>query len=201
MGAFDFVTEELGSALDYKRKRRKPAPRLWFAGIDPGKKGFVSIVDLTDRPSVILSEPMAVLDSGKGPNYDLPGMWRLIQRLQAESVVGVVLEQQHAYPGQGVTSVFGLGYAYGMLSAMLTAAEVPFEIVHSSRWKKEMKIKGQGDDPKARKKDGKRRSISTCQGLYPDVDLRPTARARTPSNDKAESLLLATYAGRHLVWN
>ena len=87
-----------------------------------------------------------------------------------------------------------------MLQAFLTAAEIPFEIAHPATWKKKMKIKGQGKTDKERKKDGKRRSISTCQGLFPGYDLRPTTRHKVPSDGMAVALLLATYAGRHLVW-
>jgi len=91
------------------------------------------------------------------------------------------------------------GSGYGMLKAFLTAAGVPYEIVHPSSWKREMKIKGQGDDAAARKKDTKTRAIAKCQGMFPDQDLRPTARSKNPSDGMAEALLLAVYAGRHLA--
>jgi hypothetical protein len=194
------VRRELAASLDEREWRTPDGRRLWFAGLDPGKKGCLAVIDLSEKPAVIFTEPWPVLD-GKGFTYDLPAVWKLIQRLQAANVVGVALEQQQAYPKQGASSNFVTGCGYGMLQAFLTAAEVPFEIVHSSTWKRTMKIKGQGDSPKTRKKDGKLRSIATCQSMFPGYDLRLTPKARTPSDGVAESLLLATYAGRHLVWN
>ena len=199
------VRRELAASLDAptpasRRWRTPDGRRLWFAGIDPGRKGYLAIIDLSEKPTVVLTEPWPVLE-GKGFTYDLPAVWRLIQKLQVAHVVGVVLEQQQAYPKQGGSSNFTTGCGYGMLAAMLTAAEVPFEVVHPATWKRAMKIKGQGKTPAERKKDGKARSIATAAGLFPKHDLRPTARSTTPSDGMAEGLLLATYAGRHLVWN
>ena len=196
------VSRALADSLDGPdREWRTPdGRRLWFAGLDPGKSGYLAVIDLSEKPEVILTEPWPVLD-GKGPTYNLPAVWRLVQKLQAANVVGVALEQQQTYPAQGGSSNFTTGYGYGMLQAFLTAAEVPFEIVHSSTWKRMMKIKGQGKTEAERKKDGKRRSIATAQSMFPIYDLRPTPRARTPSDGMAEALLLATYAGRHLVWS
>ena len=209
-GMFEFDPIDLTTAgqlhravqqVAVEREWRTPdGRRLWFAGLDPGKSGYLSIIDLSEKPIVVLTEPWPVLD-GKGFSYDLPAVWKLVQRLQAANVVGVVLEQQQAYPKQGASSNFTIGCGYGMLAAFLTAAGVPFEVVHPSTWKRAMKIKGQGKTPAERKKDGKARSISTCQGLFPDHDLRPSEKHRVPSDGMAESLLLATYAGRHLVWN
>ena len=211
-GMFEFESAQMNhqAALALQAQERSPlverewrtpdGRRLWFAGLDPGKKGYLAIIDLSEQPQVILTEPWPVLE-GKGFTYDLPAVWRLIQKLQVAHVVGVALEQQQAYPKQGASSNFTTGCGYGMLAAFLTAAGVPFEIVHPSTWKREMKIKGQGKTPAERKKDSKARSISTCQGLFPDHDLRPSEKHRVPSDGMAESLLLATYAGRHLVWN
>jgi hypothetical protein len=198
MGVFDFrVSDELGADLDYS-----PPPsrrdKCWFAGIDVGKKGYVTVVDLTDKPLLVSADPMPLLGDGKGANYDLQELWRIIQVLQSPNIVQVILEQQQTHPKQGGSSNFTLGYAYGMLRAMLTAAGVSYEIVHPSRWKKAMGIKGQGDDPVVRKKDGKRRSLEKAQGLFPKVDFRPSSRHK-PSVDMAEAALLAVYGGRHLV--
>lgn len=210
-GMFDFEPRGLSTATQMKRElaasldappdrewRTPDGRRLWFAGLDPGKKGYLAIIDLSEKPQVIFTEPWPVLE-GKGPTYDLPGVWRLIQRLQTVNVVGVALEQQQTYPAQGGSSNFTTGFGYGMLISFLTAAEVPFEVVHPSTWKRKMKIKGQGKTDKERKKDNKRRSIAAAQAMFPGYDLRPTPRSG-PSDGMAEGLLLATYAGRHLVW-
>jgi len=203
-GMFKFEVEvrsALSDALDYAPATATEGRRL-FAGIDPGKSGYIAVVDMTENPSLVWAEPMPVFDGAKGVNgYDLQEMWRLIQRLQPANIIGVVLEQQQPFPKQGGVSNFSLGYVYGMLRGLLVAAGVSHEVVHPTRWKRAMNIKGAGDDPVSRKADGKRKSVSAVQALIPKVDLRPTARAKKPSVDKAEAILLAVYAGRNLAWN
>ena len=102
--------------------------------------------------------------------------------------VTAVVEKVGARPGQGVTSMFNFGRSAGYIEGVLSALGIPYQLIPPATWKKEFSLIG---------KD-KQASIVTCHKLFPDVDLKRSNRCRTDSDGKAEALLLAEYARRHL---
>ena len=71
---------------------------------------------------------------------------------------------------------------------MLSALGIPYQLVPPNKWKKEFSLIG---------KD-KQASIVTCRKLFPDVDLKRSDKCKNDSDGKAEVLLMAEYARRHL---
>lgn len=176
-----------------------------MGGIDPGKQGFTSI--LMPDGSV---ESWATPTVGDKKQYDLGGMVRIVQGLKRRNVRIVILErQQPAYVKEKketivnsmVRASFKIGYGYALWQMALFMAGVPHEVVMPGVWKKRMGItvpstvKGR----KAREKEAKARAIRACEMAFPTVDLRRSERARTPSADKAESILLAQYGVRYVL--
>ena len=51
-----------------------------------------------------------------------------------------MIEQVGAMPGQGVTSMFRFGEAYGIIKGVLGGLRLPVELVTPSVWKRELKV-------------------------------------------------------------
>ena len=98
------------------------------------------------------------------------------------------VEKVGAMPHQGVVSMFNFGKSAGYIEGVLSALGIPYQLIPPSTWKREFSLIGK--DKKA--------SIEVCHKLFPEVDLKRTERCKTDSDGKAESLLLACYARRHL---
>lgn len=145
-----------------------------YCGIDPGKNGGFSFINA---------------DTGEATSY----LWddtRFVRKLRAfveddSRVICACVEKVSAMPGQGVTSMFKFGQSFGFILGVLSAFEIPFQLVPPQRWKKEYSL---GSDKQA--------SIEACQRLFPDVNLIPAGH-RKPQDGMAESLLLAEYGKRH----
>lgn len=60
------------------------------------------------------------------------------------------IEQVGAMPGQGVTSMFNFGEAYGSLKAMTVSFRIPFTLVSPVKWKSEMGLNSDGEKSRNR---------------------------------------------------
>jgi len=209
----DWMTSALDSMLDGFAHdastvvRRKPAlvrPNerpCRFVGIDPGQTGYLAGV-LADGYDGVWTCPIPTVPTGKGSSqaYDLPACWALVQTIPKTALV--LLEKQQPYPGQGGKSNFSIGQGFMLWRMALTAAGLSFQMVAPQTWKKRMGIKAvvAASTAAERKKQAKAKAIALAGSLFPSVDLKDARKpkARTPSSDKAESLLLAEYARRYL---
>lgn len=142
-------------------------------GIDPGKKGGIAIISdgriqaFPYSDSVLKGELAYTRSTGEG--------------------AVCCLEQVHAMPKQGVTSMFNFGVSYGYIKGVLEANHIPYQEVTPSKWKKEFGLDGT-----------KAKSIEVCKRLFPGVNLLPTERSRVDNDGMAEALLMAEYARRKL---
>ena len=141
-----------------------------YIGIDPGKTGALAIID--------------------GENVSVYPFDELLYQheLKIASHIPAVccLEHVGAKPGNGKVAMFNFGDNFGFCRGLLTAFEIPYELVRPQKWKKEFGI------------SDKNQSIAVCKRLFPGVDLRPSERCKKDSDDMAEALLLALYAKRRL---
>ena len=144
-----------------------------FIGIDPGKSGSLSIID-RNKLTVI---PVPLLND----DYDIKGMYNILLENKKNSFA--VLERAQAMPGQGVVSMFNFGKGYGFWIMALTIAEIPFQIIHSRTWTKEMLLGASGE--------GKDRAVSVASNLFPSW--KPSKKKEL---EYADSILLAEYARR-----
>lgn len=180
------------------------APRsgaIW-GGIDSGKKGASALV----FPDGSIKSWRTPLIGGKV--YDLMAVARIVREMRTLGVKLVILERQQPAHSQGpggnnaVRASFGIGYGYAMWQTALVMAGVPHEIVAPGVWKKRMGIAVPSSfgDQKARQKEAKRRSVTLCQRMHPEHDLRwnPGHHSSKPSHDQAEAILLADYGERHV---
>ena len=120
-----------------------------YIGIDPGAKGSMCLIsngkvvfkdfDLKDYSSTL----KAFLDTN-------------------DTELMVAIEKVHAMPGQGVSSSFSFGQRLGELEGMLTALQIPYELVAPKDWQKACGIPAKSD---------KKGIASVIQKLYPTAEL------------------------------
>ncbi|SRR6266566_4275331 len=154
---------------------------LTFLGIDPGVSGGLAALT-EDRELLVREMP----DS----EHDL---WNWLNEYAAWPEDGndfrtiATIEQVHAFPKQGVTSMFTFGRSYGLLRGMLVAASISFSEVTPRKWQKYLDIspKRQAES----KPDFKRRLRNHAQRLFPRYSNVITAKV-------ADAVLLAEYGRR-----
>lgn len=118
----------------------------YLIGIDPGVSGAVVI--LSCRQSQRFPEPiewmrMPTFKTGKSSRVDCAALTRfLLNYDDGEAFV----EQVHAMPGQGATSMFTFGHAAGAVEGMLAALAIPVTLVTPQRWKKGAGLIGSDKD-------------------------------------------------------
>ena len=122
---------------------------MLYIGIDPGAKGSMCLIsngkvlfkdfDLKDYSSTL----KAFLDTN-------------------DTELMVAIEKVHAMPGQGVSSSFSFGQRLGELEGMLTALQIPYELVAPKDWQKACGIPAKSD---------KKGIASVIQKLYPTAEL------------------------------
>jgi crossover junction endodeoxyribonuclease RuvC len=154
------------------------------AGIDPGLSGALAlldapsgaVLDVADMPTLALSR------GGKNKReLDAHALARLIGDRRPDHAV---VELVGTMPGQGVSSVFAFGRAYGILLGVLAARGVPYTLVAPVAWKRALGV------PAA--KDGARARAS---------QLMPSAAHHWPlvkHDGRAEAALIAYFGVRQL---
>jgi crossover junction endodeoxyribonuclease RuvC len=99
--------------------------------VDPGKSGAIALIDSS----------AALIDV-----YDMPTVGKLVSaRLIVDledwedtTFGDVIIEDVHAMPGQGVTSMFSFGRSLGVVEGVFGMAGKPIHYVTPQRWKKEL---------------------------------------------------------------
>ena len=147
-----------------------------YVGIDPGQKGGYAIIAKSETGRSVFAYPWS----------DVFFTFEMAA-LKGQDVI-VAVEKVGARPGQGTVSMFNFGKSAGYIEGVLSALGIPYQLIPPQTWKREFSLIG---------KD-KKTSIETCQKLFPDIDLKRTERCKTGSDGKAEALLIALYAERHL---
>ena len=118
-----------------------------YIGIDPGAKGS-----------------MCVIGNGKVlfKDFDLKEYSSTLKPFLDTDELMVAIEKVHAMPGQGVSSSFSFGQRLGELEGMLTALQIPYELVAPKDWQKACGIPAKSD---------KKGIASVIQKLYPTAEL------------------------------
>jgi crossover junction endodeoxyribonuclease RuvC len=158
-------------------------------GIDPGLSGAVAILDhRTDPPTVTVHDtPTLTLTGSRGGvrhEYDLHAMARLLQPYAGVNGTQACIERVHAYPRQGVRSMFTLGYGAGAWEGVLAALGIPFRRVLPRQWQQWM-LTGE--------LKGKDASRFVAMRQFPQ--LASELRAKRHHN-RADALLIAVWGRR-----
>lgn len=148
---------------------------MTYIGIDPGKSGSLSIIREDGGVEIYPFDRElyrnVLSDYGKeGPH-----------------TAKCCLEHVGAAPKQGVVSMFSFGENFGFIQGLLTAFEIPYELVRPAKWKKVFSVTAE-----------KNTSIEVCKRLFPNANLKRTERCKKDDNNFAEATMLAEYCRRYM---
>lgn len=133
-----------------------PLPRpavAHYLGVDPGVTGALALLSIDgDGQHSVTVTPTPVLwlriGSSRRRRYEIAP---LLETLRALPPIALAcLEEQHARPGQGVTSTFATGYGAGLWTACLVACGISFVLAQPRRWRKLVGLP-EAPDTKSRK--------------------------------------------------
>ncbi len=96
-----------------------------------------------------------------------------------------IIERVGAMPGQGVSSMFNFGAAYGTVIGVVSALKIPVHFVTPAKWKKHFGLSADKEEARAR-----------ALQLWPG---RAEMFARKKDHGRAEAALLALYAAEVIV--
>ena len=136
-----------------------------YIGIDPGKAGGICF--LMDDDIKTFKCPKTTHDMAE----------ELILAKDIRKCTAVV-EKVHAFPGQGVRSVWTFAENYGTWLGILSALHIQYSLISPQKWMKHYGV------PKMERKDRKNYLKQLAQQLYPDHKV-------TLYN--ADAILLANY--------
>lgn len=170
--------------------------KTWL-GCDPGKSGFITSIKEGG-----FIESFAVPKIGK--EVDLLELFRLFKNICSSNPEDIycVIEDVHAIFGSSAGSTFAFGYITGVIEAFVISNNISYTKVAPKKWQKQLhegvpnqqKLSSTG---KTMVNDTKLMSIMAAKRIFPDVDLRATARCKKPDDNKVDSLLIAEYCRRN----
>lgn len=143
-------------------------------GIDPGKRGAIAFIN----HEILEAEVYSISDFN---------FFVMLLKSKLDEILIAGIEKQHSFPGQGVKSMFNLGFQYGMLIATLKILQIPFEEIPSQRWQKEMLGAG-----RKKKKEIKELSLQKAKNLFPKLALKIAK-----NHNFSDALLIAEYMRRN----
>jgi crossover junction endodeoxyribonuclease RuvC len=119
-------------------------------GIDPGLGGAIAVI-LPDGSMRVHDMPTFMLERNgkKKREIDCVKLAAIIRDVDDCSAV-VWLEQVGSMPGQGVSSVFAFGQAFGIVKGIVAALGQPLELVTPQVWKKALRVPKDKDGARAR---------------------------------------------------
>lgn len=143
-----------------------------YIGIDPGKSGGIAYVgSITSNDNGVYPMP--------SNEKDIKNIFVMLKG--GEPKAKAIIEAVHAFPGQGVTSMFTFGQNYGFLRGCLVALSIPFSEVTPQKW---MAYFGLKKKPAQTKKDFKYEILNKAQNLFPHSSV---------ALQTADSLMIAEY--------
>lgn len=132
-------------------------------GIDPGLGGAIALWDNDIDALRVWDMPVHVIRVGQSEK-------RVLNEAQLADIIReagpdrAVCEWVHAMPGQGVTSVFSFGAAFGIARGVLAGLRVPVTYVTPQSWQKAMRVPAG--------KDGSRQRATQMFPAYAHLFLR-----------------------------
>lgn len=149
--------------------------------IDPGMSGAVAILhrDVIPEPAV-MDMPVHELTVGgkKKRRIDVHQLCENI-RPHLPIIDHAVIEHVGAMPGQGVTSSFAFGEAFGLVHGIVVALGIPLTLARPVVWKRAMGVTADKDS-----------SRLMASRLYPG---HAHLWSRVKDDGRAEAVLLATW--------
>lgn len=140
---------------------------MTYLGIDPGSSSGAYVL-ITSEKHILLAK-------------DFTSYSDIVHDLKDVKIFHAVLEHVHAFPKQGVSSVFKFGANFGAWEGILTALEIPYSLITPQRWQKSIL-----DSAKA-KGNTKAAALAFVQRQYP-------GRRFNKTSGISDALCMAHYA-------
>jgi len=153
---------------------------MLFMGIDPGKAGGVSII--TEENVVVSIYQLSKLTEEERASIFLSRTGELAY---------AILEKVWAFHGQGVTSAFSFGDAFGSLRTLCIASLTPFELLSPAKWQKTVGLRTTEYKNAPSQTTKKKLGLKLAQQLFPNT--------KGLNKETADSLLLAYTAKLRFV--
>lgn len=153
-----------------------------FIGIDPGINGGIAVICGTKVETFSMPES----------EFDL---WQTIDSCRSNGTIFkpfALLEKVSSSPQMGVTSAFTFGQGYGRLSAMLTAAGIPFDLVTPQKWQAGLAIPKM-DKETENQNQFKDRLLTKAKRLFPKHPLWKESKSLGRQRAISDALLIARY--------
>lgn len=123
----------------------------FIIGVDPGASGAIAIIQDDCKLVHVFEMPsVEIVSNGKAKRRVSPEMLAAELRLYADQGACAVVEQVNAMPGQGVTSMFAFGQAFGIVLGVMAGLAIPCQTVTPSKWKKDLKLNTGKDAARAK---------------------------------------------------
>lgn len=142
-----------------------------IAGIDPGISGAISFY-YPEFPDLIVAEDIPCADK----NIDISTLAFWLKQMTPDVVF---IESVHSMPGQGVSSTFKFGTAYGDVRGCVGALGIPTHYASPQKWKRHFSLSADKEEARA-----------LALRYWPSS----TSFARKKDHGRAEAALLARYA-------
>lgn len=169
-----------------------------FGGIDPGLDGAIAFIDADGTALKVFRVPyLTITRNRKEKNeagerkkshkrdyllVDMRQIFVAALLLADDKGFHVGLENVHAMPKQGVTSMWSMGRGMGIWEGLLVGLGVSYEKITPQRWKKTL-MDGAPKD--------KGSSILVAKRLFPSVEF-----TRKKDHGMADALLIAEHTRR-----
>lgn len=123
----------------------------YIIGVDPGAAGAIAILEDTGKLVHVFDMPsVEVVTGGKAKRRVSPEMLAAELRLYANQGAVACVEQVGAMPGQGVSSMFAFGQAFGIVLGVMAGLAIPCQTITPAKWKKDMKLNAGKDAARAK---------------------------------------------------
>jgi crossover junction endodeoxyribonuclease RuvC len=163
----------------------------YILGIDPGQEGAFVLLDRSGHIVQCKKIPTVKLKVGKKNTvqYDTLGIIAYFN-INKSFYPGtkIFIEEIHAAPGQGVTSMFTMGYGFGLINGIVLALGYPVTRVAPQEWKKNL-LKGMPKEKMA--------SVVVASRLFPDCDTYLRLPRGGLDHNVADALLIAEWGRRN----
>ena len=112
----------------------------WRIGIDPGCSGAVVVLQ---DDTVVAWALMPTIKVGSSTRVNGTALAAFLQPYRGSHAW---LEQVHAMPGQGTTSMFTFGHAAGVAQGVIQALGIPCTLITPQVWKRRAGLIGKDKD-------------------------------------------------------
>jgi len=159
-----------------------------YIGVDNGISGGLAIIQGREILELIVMP--IIVGSNNRNEYDTFSIIKILRKYQKDSVM--IIEKAQAMPKLGTVQAFSFGKLYGIILGLVCALKIPYIIVHSRTWQKEMFRDISFDNTK-------QASVMIAKRLYPQQSFLPTERSKKAHDGMTDALLIALYGQRHRI--